>query len=81
MLASTTYCIIGSYSHLSSPLLCCRLLQMETDVRAVAADLSLNREALLALKSAMMDNLATMQDNVALVNEKMTIIGSSSSSR
>ena len=52
---------------------------METDVRAVAADLSLNREALLALKSAMMDNLATMQENVALVNEKMTIIDSSSS--
>ena len=52
---------------------------METDVRVVAADLSLNREALLALKSAMMDNLVTMQENIALVNEKMTTIDSRSS--
>jgi len=39
------------------------LLQTEADVRAVASDLSLNREAMLALKSAMLDNLATMQHN------------------
>jgi len=40
-------------------------------VRSVAADLSLNREVLLAMKSTMKDNLATMQENVALVNEKI----------